>query len=173
MSCCVLWILVDVIHSNVPISDAVNLHVIFDTDYALKPISGKLHMVLQNATCAVRSGRTYIHLTNLFNGNEVLGKFSTVTWSRDNAAWGEICLCLCLGLIYFLGFCFRQCSSWMISERCRKTTAWKDCIKPKVSVIMASNLAENRKGYVPKQIPVKRQSFKILGLLGKWLPVSC
>jgi hypothetical protein len=52
----------------------VNLRVTFDTDYALKPISGKLHMVLQNATCLVRSGRTYIHLTNLFNGNEVLGK---------------------------------------------------------------------------------------------------
>jgi hypothetical protein len=66
-----------------PISHAVNLNVTFETDYSLEPIRGKLHMVLKNATCAVWSGRTYIHLTNLFNGNEVLGKFCTQRTSSE------------------------------------------------------------------------------------------
>jgi hypothetical protein len=55
----------------------VNLNVTFDTDYSLQPIRGKIHMVLENGKSTVWSGRTYVHLTNLFNGNEVLGKLLT------------------------------------------------------------------------------------------------
>ncbi|PNF31911.1 hypothetical protein B7P43_G07900 [Cryptotermes secundus] len=59
-------------NGNINITD-VNLNVTFDTDYSLQQIRGKTHMILENGKCTVWSGRTYVHLTNLFNGNEVLG----------------------------------------------------------------------------------------------------
>jgi hypothetical protein len=62
--------------THILISPAVNLSVTFDTDYTLHQMRGKTHMKLLNASCVCKSARTYIHLTNLFNGNEVLGKFS-------------------------------------------------------------------------------------------------
>jgi hypothetical protein len=52
-----------------------NVTVKYDHDYTLEPINGDIHMLVQNPQTTVIPGRVYIHLTNLFNGDSVLGEY--------------------------------------------------------------------------------------------------
>jgi hypothetical protein len=56
-------------------SHTVDVQTTFDCGYDLEPRDGKLYMKLKDAVCTSTPSRIYIHLTNLFNGNELLGKF--------------------------------------------------------------------------------------------------
>jgi hypothetical protein len=60
-------------------SSTVNVPSTFDFDYTLETRDGKQYMVLKNPMSNSAPSRIYIHLTNLFNGNELLGKFFNKT----------------------------------------------------------------------------------------------
>jgi hypothetical protein len=45
-----------------------------DTDITLKPIGDKQHVVLKNTKATVTPSFVYIYLSNLFNGDKLLGK---------------------------------------------------------------------------------------------------
>ena len=53
-----------------------NVHVTYDHDYTLQPIKGDgvLYMVIHNTTSTLEPKMVHIHLTNLFNGDSLLGE---------------------------------------------------------------------------------------------------
>jgi hypothetical protein len=53
---------------------AENVTVTYDHDYSLEPLDGDKYMVIHNPRATVTPGRAYIQLTNLFNGDPVLGE---------------------------------------------------------------------------------------------------
>lgn len=55
-------------------SSTVNIQGNFEFDYTLETRDGKQYMVVKNPVTTSTASRSYIHLTNLFNGNELLGK---------------------------------------------------------------------------------------------------
>ncbi|GFG36381.1 hypothetical protein Cfor_06100, partial [Coptotermes formosanus] len=50
-----------------------NVQITYDHDYTLEPIKGDIYMVVRNATSTLEPSMAYIHLTNLFNGDPLLG----------------------------------------------------------------------------------------------------
>ncbi|KDR22096.1 Protein takeout [Zootermopsis nevadensis] len=54
-------------------SSTVNIQGNFEFDYTLETRDGKQYMVVKNPVTTSTASRSYIHLTNLFNGNELLG----------------------------------------------------------------------------------------------------
>jgi hypothetical protein len=55
-------------------SPSVNSKLPVETDLTLEQIGGSQHVVLKNTKATVTPTRVYMHLTNLFNGDKLLGK---------------------------------------------------------------------------------------------------
>jgi hypothetical protein len=61
-----------IIHGHVRFTE--NVQITYDHDYTLEPIKGDIYMVVRNATSTLEPSMAYIHLTNLFNGDPLLGE---------------------------------------------------------------------------------------------------
>jgi hypothetical protein len=53
-----------------------NVAVTYDHDFTLEPMNGDVYMVIQNPGTTVTPTRAYIQLSNLFNGDPVLGEWT-------------------------------------------------------------------------------------------------
>jgi hypothetical protein len=53
---------------------AVNNTVTYSYDWDLEQIEAYKHLITKNSIAAIKPSRAYIHLSNLFDGDEVLGK---------------------------------------------------------------------------------------------------
>jgi hypothetical protein len=51
-----------------------NVTVTYDHDFTLEPRNGEVYLVIQNPRTTVTPARAHIQLTNLFNGDPVLGE---------------------------------------------------------------------------------------------------
>jgi hypothetical protein len=51
-----------------------NVTVTYDHDFTLEPTNGDTYMVIQSPRTTVTPARAYIKLTNLFNGDPILGE---------------------------------------------------------------------------------------------------
>jgi hypothetical protein len=52
------------------------VQITYDHDYTLEPRKGDIYMAIRNAASTLEPSKAYIHLTNLFNGDPVLGEWS-------------------------------------------------------------------------------------------------
>jgi hypothetical protein len=52
----------------------VNAKMALETDLILKPIGNSQHVALKNTQATVTPSRAYLYLSNLFNGDKLLGK---------------------------------------------------------------------------------------------------
>jgi hypothetical protein len=53
---------------------AVNNTVTFSYDWDLEQIGAYTHMTIKNSIAAIKPSRAFIHFSNLFGGDKVLGK---------------------------------------------------------------------------------------------------
>ncbi|PNF31910.1 hypothetical protein B7P43_G07901 [Cryptotermes secundus] len=65
----------------------VNAKLTVETDLTLKQIENREHVVLKNSQVTVTPSRMYVYLSNLFNGDKLLGKETNEVL---NASWEEL-----------------------------------------------------------------------------------